>query len=409
MKSFLLATVLAALGPLPLNAAPSFAEFDRQAAAGARLTVVFLGGSLTWGCRASDPQKTSYRAILGQKLEETYPNARFHFVDAAIGGTGAQLAAFRLQRDVLARQPDLVFLDFTLNDGVYATSPDTLAAHESLVRRIIAEGHCPVVQMFLAAKAFVTAGGTENMRRYQAHLAIADAYRTATGDAITLMQRKWQAGELDLDHVWPPASFDSCHPDDPGYRLYAEAGWAAYRSAVADKRVCRVPETMLYGNGYMNWARVRFSSLGRLPPGWKTTAASRESCAFDFLMSRWLDDVTVAANFTALDRTRTAPAPPAAPLKLKFTGSSVLLFGESTPRSGRYRVTIDGQATEFDACQLGQAGTGRLWQMVAEGLDPRQQHTLELTPLFDRPDTPRELRLESICVAGPAGVSVTLD
>ena len=60
--------------------------------------------------------KTSYRAIVSQNLRDRYTNAHFTFVDAAIGGTGSQLAAFRLQRDVLDYEPDLVFLDFALND-----------------------------------------------------------------------------------------------------------------------------------------------------------------------------------------------------------------------------------------------------------------------------------------------------
>ena len=95
-------------------AMPSFENFDKRAKAGENLTVAFLGGSLTWGANSTDPQKTSYRALISRKLAETYPKAHFTFIDAAIGGTGSQLGAFRLQRDVLAYKPDLVFLDFTL-------------------------------------------------------------------------------------------------------------------------------------------------------------------------------------------------------------------------------------------------------------------------------------------------------
>ena len=65
---------------------PSFEDFDQRARNGENLTVAFFGGSLTWGARASDPQKTSYRAIIGRKLVEAYPKAHFKFIDAAIGG-----------------------------------------------------------------------------------------------------------------------------------------------------------------------------------------------------------------------------------------------------------------------------------------------------------------------------------
>ena len=98
------------------------------------MTVAFVGGSLTWGAGASDPQRTSYRALVGRMLSDAYPKTQFTFVDAAIGSTGSELGLYRLQRDVLRYKPDLVFLDFARNDGIYSTTPDSLAAHEAIVR-----------------------------------------------------------------------------------------------------------------------------------------------------------------------------------------------------------------------------------------------------------------------------------
>ena len=60
-----------AAAALQVNAAtPSFADFDQRAKKGEDLTVAFFGGSLTWGARASDPNKTSYRGVIGQKLQK---------------------------------------------------------------------------------------------------------------------------------------------------------------------------------------------------------------------------------------------------------------------------------------------------------------------------------------------------
>ena len=67
--------------------------------------VVFLGGSLTWGAGASDPMQTSYRALMGKKLQAFYENYRITSHDAAIGGTGSHLGVFRLDRDVLRHKP----------------------------------------------------------------------------------------------------------------------------------------------------------------------------------------------------------------------------------------------------------------------------------------------------------------
>jgi lysophospholipase L1-like esterase len=166
---------------------PDFSIFERRAKAGEMLRVVFLGGSLTWGAQATDPDKTSYRALVGQKLEEAYPKARFQFHNAAIGGTGSQLAAFRLERDVLAYKPDLVFLDFTINDNPYEIpNPNRLAAYESLIRRLI-EKEVAVVQVILPSKQDVRA--IPSPRPLDAkHKEIGEAYGLPLADAVMLAQ-----------------------------------------------------------------------------------------------------------------------------------------------------------------------------------------------------------------------------
>jgi hypothetical protein len=91
----------------------------------------------------------------------------------------------------------------------------------------------------------------------------------------------------------------------------------------------------------------------------------------------------------------------------------VMLYGESTPASGKYRAVLDGKAVqrksgdgkplppEFDAADFAKRvnGNAYLVQVLAEGLDPTLEHSLEIQPAFAG-DTEQELRLESVCVAG---------
>jgi lysophospholipase L1-like esterase len=387
-------------GPLPrLSAAePSFAEFDRRAAAGERLNVVFFGASLTWGANASDPQLTSFRAVIARRLEETYPQARFKFWDAAIGGTGSQLGVFRFERDVLRRKPDLVFLDFSANDDIGSAKPETLASYESLVRRIILDAKAPVVQVIFPFKWNVVQGNLDGMPRREAHLAIAKAYRAPAGDAIQLAQERVRAGKTTIEQLWP---VDGVHPCDVGYGLFADAAWDAFRQAVRDKVVCAAPEAMLYKPTYMTNARVRVASFTSLPEGWRVGKPSVVSAFFDMLMSRWLDDVAIAAGKTP------------GRLRVSLSGSTVMLFGESTPTSGKYRVYLDGKLVqrksndgkqvfdEYDAADFAKriGGKAYLVQVLAEGLDPAVEHVLEIEPLFAA-GVEQELRIESICVAG---------
>jgi len=371
-----------------------FAEFDLRAKRGEPLTVAFLGGSLTWGAQATDPLKTSYRALVSQNLRERYPSADITFVDAAIGGTGSQLAAFRLQRDVLAYEPDLVFLDFTVNDHPYSMpEDDRLSSYESLVRRMV-QANIPVVQLVLPVKKDLSP--EEPVRPLDAlHKAIGEAYGLPLADAVVYLRDKVAAGEATLDELWD-LPYDSTHPGDAGYALYAEAVWNAYLKAVEDAVVCRLPEGMIHPDYYMTVDRFSLAGLNALPGGWSRGVPYRNAVAFDFVCSRWMDDLAIA-------KASGSRSPEV--LKLEFTGESVMLFGECTQESGLYEVVIDGgEAVEYKAhCRNGNM---RLVQLLAYGLNPEVTHSLEIRP---RLKAGEELRLNSVCVAGGSVVSCAGD
>ncbi len=388
----------------------SFEEFDRRAKAGERLNVVFFGASLTWGANATEPNLTSYRGCMAGLLEERYPNARLKFFDAAIGGTGSQLGVFRIERDVLRRKPDLVFLDFSANDDIYSDKAETLASYEAIVRRIIAEAKCPLVLVIFPFQWNVAAGNTGGMKRRDAHIAIAKAYGVPVGDAISLAQRLVKEGKLTLPQIWP---VDGVHPGDVGYRMFAEAAWQGFCEGVERKLVCSAPEKMLHAATYMASARVRISTLGKLPAGWRVGAPNLTSAWYDALMSRWLDDLAIASNRAQAADPKAKPVPQKAErLRVRFSGSMVMLFGEKTLKSGKYRCHIDGKVvehqdwatkkmlTEFDASAKQFGGNTHLTEVIAEALDPAADHTLEIEPFFGDGDSEQELRIESICVAG---------
>ena len=237
-----------------------------------------------------------------------------------------------------------------------------------------------------------------------AHLAIAKAYRTAVGDAIELAQRRVRSGKTTIERLWP---VDGVHPCDQGYELFADAAWDAFQKAVHEKTVCAAPAAMLHAPTYMTNARVRLATLLPLSEGWRVGRPSVVSAYFDMLMSRWLDEETIASNRSG--PTGRGPAP----LRVKFQGSMVMLFGESTPNSAKFRVVLDGKVVEhksadkkqtfreFDAAGFARLINGKAYlvQVLAEGLDPGVEHALEIQPIFTDGEE-QELRIESICVAG---------
>ena len=384
------------------NVAASVAGFCARAERGERLTVVFLGGSLTWGANASDPNRTSWRARIAGKLESRFPNAHFKFVDAAIGGTGSGLGVFRLTRDVLVHRPDLVFLDCTVNDNAYLSGDGNSCSFEGIVRQLMDRAHgCGViVPVILLTRKTVEESDEAKIARRVEHLRLASRYSLASADVLGEMRRRREEGGLDLDRVWPRELGDDVHPHDWGYGLYADIIW----NQVFEKpsEACSVlPADWNFAPKYRHVVRFDLTdaTCACLPTGWRRDFCSLRAGTFDFLCSRWMDGVAVAANRGEV-----------APLKADFKGEVLLLFGESTVQSARCEVIVDGvRVAQRDTAELGKAFAPSAYLVWGIGTDfeAEKEHTLEIRPIFDG-NGEKELRLNSICVAGRSEAWVRL-
>ncbi len=393
-----------------------FTGFDGRAQAGERLTVVFFGCSLTWGANASDHENTSYRALIRDRLEARYPQAHFRCRDAAIGGTGSQLGLFRLERDCLRWKPDLVFVDFTANDDITSDDPETLASYQAILHRL-AEAKVPVVQVAFPFRWNIGSAELPKLKRLALHRALAEAYGNGWGDAVSAITGLVEAGKIRPEEIWVT---DGIHPHDAGYRLFADAAWQGFERALAAGLSPRLPKVLLWPATYLSARRVRLADLGALPAGWDPGRPNLTSVYYDFLMSRWLDGLVVARNRgpetgadgkAVLDsngKPRLAPRP-VARLRLKVSAATVMVYGEATAGSGRFRVWVDGALVASGKPGPGKDtehfegnrwnGNGHLVYELARGLDPGKSHVVEIEPVLSA-DKEQELRLESLCVAG---------
>lgn len=186
---------------------------------GKPVTIAYFGGSITAGAGASDGEKTSYRALVGQWFKAAFPKAAVTNLDAAIGGTGSDLGAFRLDRDVLGHHPDLVFVEFAVNDNG-TPEPMVTRAMEGIVRQIrrtepsadICFVYTFAVEMLPEIKG---SGLTKTMR---VHEAIAAHY------GISSVNMALPAAQKLLDNTLTTQEFskDGVHPTDTGYQIYAD-------------------------------------------------------------------------------------------------------------------------------------------------------------------------------------------
>lgn len=97
------------------------------------LNIVYLGGSITQGCNA-DSEENRYVNLSAKWWNEMFPHAVVSFFNAGIGATTSQFGAARAPYHVLDKKPDLVFVEFSVNDK---NTPEFMKSYESLIRRLL--------------------------------------------------------------------------------------------------------------------------------------------------------------------------------------------------------------------------------------------------------------------------------
>lgn len=105
--------------------------------------VCYLGGSITNGSGSSSAGVTSWRAQLSRYLDLVYLDSTLTHHNAGIAGTPSWYGLVRLQADVVDNSPELVVLDFAVNDRVNdgdgARSDGFAPAAEAVIRRLRAD------------------------------------------------------------------------------------------------------------------------------------------------------------------------------------------------------------------------------------------------------------------------------
>jgi len=117
---------------------------------GENVTIAYIGGSITEGYNASVPDRCFARRSVDTFRELFAKDGKnVSYLNAGMAGTPSTLGMIRYKRDVLDRLkalPDIVFVEFAVNDG---DDPTNGAAFESLVLDILgAKNHPAVVLVF---------------------------------------------------------------------------------------------------------------------------------------------------------------------------------------------------------------------------------------------------------------------
>lgn len=138
---FIVTSHLLAAGPLE-----SLDAELRKAWPGNRaVNIVFHGHSVPAGYHVTPDVRPfeSYPHLVHRELKRRYPHAVINVIVTAIGGENSASGAERFERDVLRHQPDLVLIDYALNDRRLSIA-EAEAAWGSMIRAC-EEAGIPVV------------------------------------------------------------------------------------------------------------------------------------------------------------------------------------------------------------------------------------------------------------------------
>lgn len=180
----------------------------KRAANGESLVIGFLGGSITQGSLSSTPE-TCYAYLVYEWWKKSFPNATFSFVNGGIGGTTSHYGGARAWKDVLCYRPDIVTVDFSVNDDANEFFEET---YEGTLRRLLAAPSAPAVVVL--NNVFYDTG--KNAQDY--HNRIADHYGIPHVSIKDTIYPDVESGKIVRADITP----DNLHPNDKGHRLVAD-------------------------------------------------------------------------------------------------------------------------------------------------------------------------------------------
>ena len=182
------------------------AVFGQVKACG-KLKIAFLGGSITQGCHAT-AENRRFASLLAEKLGGLL-GAEVEMLNAGIGATDSLFGCARARRQVLPFEPDVVVVDFTVNDACGEIYKESF---ESLVRLLLSDANVKAVVVL--ENCFFD--GRENARRL--HSEVAAHYGLPVVDTALFFDQAMESGE----HTACELSTDLLHPTDLGHGYIAQ-------------------------------------------------------------------------------------------------------------------------------------------------------------------------------------------
>ena len=173
------------------------------------ICVAAIGGSITAGGRNTKDPSRRYVQQLAKWFEKMFPGLKVRVVNAGIGATNSGYGALRVQRDVIAQQPDLVVVEYAVNDSTGIARMDD--SYEGVLRQLLTSSrNLAVIELFFMHKDGNSAQPDQVVMGRHYGLPMI-SFRDAVWPEL-------QAGKLKWETIYD----DVVHPNDAGHDIASE-------------------------------------------------------------------------------------------------------------------------------------------------------------------------------------------
>ncbi|AEB68401.1 SGNH/GDSL hydrolase family protein [Methanothrix soehngenii] len=186
----------------------------RDIESGADATIVCFGDSITAGYAV----RRGFPSFLLESLRQRFPDSKIEMINSGISGDTSQDGLSRLDWAVLSYEPDLVTINFGINDCVLGLSLEEFEMNLVVMVRRIRAGPDSEILLLSSQPLESPPYDQRVLDYYQTVERVAKEMNVGFVDVYGAWMKRVQAG-MPLDSLILPG-LD--HPNEAGYRIIAE-------------------------------------------------------------------------------------------------------------------------------------------------------------------------------------------
>jgi len=184
-----------------------------------RRVYVAFGDSITQGYGVP----RSFVSFLSQRISDARSGFKLTTINAGSSGENTNDAVYRLQRDVLDHHPDLVTINFGVNDAFSWVSAEKFGSNLAAMVDIIRENGCPRV-ILVSSEVIPEPQAEKQVQPYWEKMRqVAEDSGVVYADANGYWQKLLDSGTDQWTLIIP----GDMHPNEEGHRVIADAVFEA--------------------------------------------------------------------------------------------------------------------------------------------------------------------------------------